>query len=291
MDSSGNFVVVWSSNLQDGSGLGVYARRYNSSGVAQGAEFRVNTTTANDQQRPDIAMDNSGNFVIVWTSPDASGNGIFGQRDNSARRGAGVQFQVNTTTANDQSEAAIGMDSTGNFVVVWSSTGQDGDGYGIYGRRFNSSGVAQGSEFRANTTTTLDQRYASVSMDDTGKFVVVWTSMKNTGNGNYNTVYGQRFNASGVAQGSEFQVNQDTNRNEQYASVSLDSDGDFVVTWSADHGSGDLGRRSRRQQQLQDHAGGRFRAGAAPFRALVRRSELSDGVAAGRCDLCDQEFS
>ena len=43
--------------------------------------------------------------------------------------------------------------------------------------------------------------------------------------------------------------------------------------------------------QLQDHAGGRFRAGAAPFRALVCRSELSDGLAAGRRDLCDQELS
>ena len=34
-----------------------------------------------------------------------------------------------------------------------------------------------------------------------------------------------------------------------------------------------------------------FERALAPFRALVRRSELSDGVAAGRRDLCDQEFS
>ncbi|MBC8116758.1 MAG: hypothetical protein H7062_20375, partial [Candidatus Saccharimonas sp.] len=49
MDADGDFVVVWSSFLQDGSGYGVYAQRYNRAGLAQGGEFLVNTTTANNQ--------------------------------------------------------------------------------------------------------------------------------------------------------------------------------------------------------------------------------------------------
>src|SRR5205085_11902955 len=43
MDAAGDFVVTWSSNLQDGSSFGVYAQRYNAAGVAQGGEFRANT--------------------------------------------------------------------------------------------------------------------------------------------------------------------------------------------------------------------------------------------------------
>ena len=39
----GDFVIAWMSYLQDGSGHGVYAQRYNASGVPQGPEFRVNT--------------------------------------------------------------------------------------------------------------------------------------------------------------------------------------------------------------------------------------------------------
>jgi hypothetical protein len=46
MDADGDFVVAWDSNLQDGSSYGVYAQRYDAAGQAQGAEFRVNTSTS-----------------------------------------------------------------------------------------------------------------------------------------------------------------------------------------------------------------------------------------------------
>ena len=39
----GGFVVVWTSDGQDGSGLGVYAQRYNAAGAKVEGEFRVNT--------------------------------------------------------------------------------------------------------------------------------------------------------------------------------------------------------------------------------------------------------
>ena len=65
MDADGDFVVAWQSNLQDGSGNGIFAQRYNAAGVAQGVEFRVNTTTANFQVSPDIAMDADGDFVVT----------------------------------------------------------------------------------------------------------------------------------------------------------------------------------------------------------------------------------
>ena len=65
MDADGDFVVAWQSNLQDGSGNGIFAQRYNAAGVAQGIEFRVNTTTANFQVSPDIAMDADGDFVVT----------------------------------------------------------------------------------------------------------------------------------------------------------------------------------------------------------------------------------
>jgi hypothetical protein len=33
------------------------------------------------------------------------------------------------------------MDAAGNFVVTWSSYGQDGSGSGIYAQRYNAAGV------------------------------------------------------------------------------------------------------------------------------------------------------
>ena len=66
MDASGNFVVVWESGGQDGSGFGAYAQRYNAQGQPQGGESRVNTNTASQQWYPSVAMDASGSFVVVW---------------------------------------------------------------------------------------------------------------------------------------------------------------------------------------------------------------------------------
>ena len=47
MDSDGDFVVSWQSYGQNGyyGYIDIYAQRYDNSGVAQGAEFRVNTYT------------------------------------------------------------------------------------------------------------------------------------------------------------------------------------------------------------------------------------------------------
>ena len=133
MDSNGNFVVTWDSPDASSSD-GVYAQRYNGAGVALGGEFRVNTTTADDQADPTVAMDASGDFVIIWRSngQDGSGDGIYAQRYNAAGVAIGGEIQVNTFTTYDQQAPAVAMDANGNITVAWESLGQDGSGYGIY---------------------------------------------------------------------------------------------------------------------------------------------------------------
>src|SRR5258706_14871842 len=64
----GSFVVAFSDAVQDGSGYGVFARRFGSDGAPLGAEFRVNAQTANDQKLPSIAVSSGGNFVVAWYS-------------------------------------------------------------------------------------------------------------------------------------------------------------------------------------------------------------------------------
>lgn len=239
MNATGDYVVTWTSSGQDGSGLGVYAQRYNAAGVAQGGEFRVNTTTTGDQSDPTVAMDAAGNFVVTWTSlgQDTSGDGVYAQRFNALGVAQGGEIQVNTTIAGDQSESAIGMDALGNFVVTWTSSGQDGSLNGVFAQRFDSAGVAQGSEIAVNTTTTGNQDNPTIAVNATGSFVVAWTSAGQ--DGSLNGVVAQRFNASGVAQGGEIQVNTTTTGDQQDASVAIDALGNFVVTWTSDGQDGD----------------------------------------------------
>jgi hypothetical protein len=232
MDADGDFVVVWESAGQDGSSYGVYAQRYHASGVARGAAFKVNTYTSNNQSNPAVAMDAAGDFVVTWQSEGQDGNGreIYAQRYNTAGAAQGNEFRVNTETTGSQSNPAIAMDADGDFVVTWEGPYQDGDGNGIYAQRYNASGSPQGSEFRVNTYTSNNQNNPAVAMDTDGDFVVIWQSYHDeSGRG----VYAQRYNASGSPQGSEFRVNTYTSNNQERPAVAMDSDGDFVVTWSS----------------------------------------------------------
>ena len=93
-DADGDFVVVWQSAGQDGSGSGVYAQRYNAAGDAVGGEFRVNTTTVNEQVYPAVAMDADGDFVVSWIGVVTGTPRIFAQRYDAAGVAQGGEFQV-----------------------------------------------------------------------------------------------------------------------------------------------------------------------------------------------------
>jgi hypothetical protein len=234
LDADGDSVVVWVSEGQDGEGAGVYAQRYDATGAAQGGEFRVNTTTAAHQQQPRVAMDADGDFVVVWTGTGpGDAEGIFAQAYDAAGNARGGEFRVNTTTAGSQRDPAVALDADGDFVVVWTSVGQDGDGGGIYGRRYSAELTARGGEFRINTRTGGHQEAPRVALDAAGDFVVVWTSQGSDGSGA--GVAARRYRANGTALGSEFRVNTTTAGTQEAPSVSLDADGDFVVAW---HGNG-----------------------------------------------------
>jgi hypothetical protein len=192
MDPSGNFVVVWESHNQDGSGWGVCAQRYNADGSPNGGEFQVNTWTQGDQKHSSVAMDALGGFVVTWSSygQDGSGWGVYAQRYNADGSPNGGEFQVNTWTQGDQMYPTAAMDAAGNFVITWSSYGQDGSGWGVYAQQYTTAGIAVGGELRVNTTTTGDQRYSSVALDDSGDAVVAWSG---NGAGDSSGVYARRF--------------------------------------------------------------------------------------------------
>jgi len=231
-DPAGNFVVVWRSLAQDGSGFGVFGQRYASSGSPMGPEFRVNTYTTSDQGGfASVVADPFGNFVVVWNSgtQDGGGYGIFGQRYASSGAPLGPEFRVNTYTTSDQTIPVVAADTAGNFIVIWRSYLQDGSGNGTFGQRYASSGAPLGPEFRVNTYTTNNQGNPSVAADTAGNFVVVWQSDEGAP-ANFG-IFGQRYASSGAPLGPEFRVNTFTLYNQFIPSVAADTAGNFVVVW------------------------------------------------------------
>jgi len=229
--SDGSFIIVWSGDGQDGDGGGVIGRRFNPDGSPSGSEFIVNTYTTGHQSAWGVAMDADGGFVVVWTSGDQDGDeaGIFGQRFSGAAEPLGGEFQINSSTAGMQRLPAVDMARDGRFVVIWSSEGQDGDGEGVFGQRFDEHGNAAGSEFRVNTTTDHDQQYPQVAMSSDGRFVVVW-EQRDEENDEYG-IRAQRYDSSGSRLGHEFNVNVFEDDYVGNPAIAMADDGRFVIVW------------------------------------------------------------
>ena len=246
VDGLGNFVVVWTSDSEDGASWGVFGQRFSSSGTPQGNEFQVNSYTTAIQWVPAVTADASGDFVVVWPSygQDGIGWGVFGQRFNSAGTPQGNEFQVNSYTTGDQLYPRVATNSTGDFVVVWSSAPQDGSSDGIFGQRFASSGLPQGNEFQVNTYTSGSQSRPAVAADTAGSFAVTWSS--NLQDGSFGGIFGRRFGSTGGPLGNDFQINAFTTGGQQNPAVAAASSGDFVVAWDSFHDgylTGVFGRR------------------------------------------------
>jgi len=192
----GRILVAWESELQDGDGLGVFARLLDSVGAPSGDELQVNSYTPLSQQDPTVVPLPGGGFAILWQSAgqDSSGFGIVGAVFDAG--GAVVQEEtlLNDWTSGNQEKAAVAAVGDG-FVAAWASKEQDGDDYGIFLRLVPTVGAWPGQpEFQANVFTTSIQASPALAALP-GSFVLVWKSWEQGCDG-YD-IFAARFDQSG----------------------------------------------------------------------------------------------
>ena len=243
-DADGDFVIAWSSrDGQDGGETGVFARRFDSAGVAQAIEFQVNSYTTSHQEYAAVSSGGGGSFVITWSShgQDGSYDGIFARRFDSAGGPQATEFQVNAFTTSNQYLPSIAHDGAGQFVITWTSLEQDGSQQGVFARRFASTGAVQGAEFQVNAFTANDQSLSRVAFDSAGDFAVVW---QGSGVSGAFEVFARAFDGTGTPKGSDFQVNSTLAGIKFYPVVA--STGSFVVAWVSGGDGSSVGIVARR---------------------------------------------
>ncbi|MBP2158785.1 MULTISPECIES: calcium-binding protein [Asticcacaulis] len=287
----GGYTLIWQSSGQDGSGHGIYQQRFDNAGTKVGAETRVNTTTAGEQTTPTVARLDDGDYVVAWVSngQDGPGAGIYAQRFNSDGTTQGSEFRVNTTTAGNQglatTEPLLGLQisdlGANGFIVTWEGNGaQTGqvDSSGIFAQRYELSGAAAGGETRINTTTANAQTNQSVAAFSDGSYVITWASYLQ--DGSTWGVYAQRFNASGVAVGSERRINTYTTSDQGIPFVAVLNNDTYVITWSSYGQDGsDLGVYAQRFDSADNALGAEFRVNTytAENQNYGRVTALADG--------------
>jgi hypothetical protein len=231
-NENGRSIVAWSAYTDLSLAYDIKARIFNQNSP-QGNEISINTTTLNTQSNPAVAVRNTGEFVIAWNSwnQDGGDRGVYAQRFDASGNKDGIEFRVNSTTAYSQAKPRVKYFSDGKFIVIWESFKQDGSGYGMYGRIFNSDGTANTNEFQINTFTTDYQWFGDVDIFDDDSFIVAWCSWEQDGEDG--GIYVQRFNSEGIKAGEEVRINKTTAQYQWLPRIKKLSGKNVAVVWSS----------------------------------------------------------
>ncbi len=234
ISAQGSFVVAWGWRGYYSKGISV--RRWDSTMQPVSGELTVTDSSSPSVFRPDVAVAMSpiGEFVVVWEEEDdGSGMGVMARCFDPADTARGPTFPITQETLGDQVAPDVAIDTSGRFLVTWTSP--DTHGTGIFGRRFEPDGSPLGDEFLVNSEITGNQARSAVAMDSRGAFVVAWQSNVQDGDG-YG-VFLQAFRPDGSRDPDspvETQVNQTVAGNQYLPSVDLSEGGVIGVAWQDD---------------------------------------------------------
>ena len=189
----GGYVTVWASDTGDGSGKAILGQLYDANGVKVGGEFLVNTTTAGDQDLPDVVQvqaESGGpvaGFFVVWQSQEGAGSVIRGRRfDENGTPARKFTSDANSTTgdfvisgAEGGYKPAVGAiaGASNRLAIVWEAASGDGDGTAILMARYRTQFSLSGPEI-VNTTTAGNQHDPRVGYGFSGALAIVWESQE-----------------------------------------------------------------------------------------------------------------
>ncbi len=231
---NGRFVVVWTSQDQDGDGLGVFGQLYDETGLPMGAEFQVNTYTEGSQRFPRVAMAADGSFMVVWSSQDQDGSswGAYGQAYDPSGAPAGSEFQVSPRVVGPQIVSSVTATPDGDFLAVWME-----DTIVIYASRFDSSGNRQGLDFELEHTPNRTAQAPFVTMGQDGTYLVTWAAQ---GTGTIGQdILCRRFDSSDEPIEDAFMANSTQEWNQHSPKAAIAPDGSFAVVWTSDNQDND----------------------------------------------------
>ncbi len=156
-------MIAWRGN-GPGDSTGIFFQRFTATGAKVGGEQRVNTTPANTQEDPSIAVGQDGQFMVVFDDIV----GTYGRRydaNGNALDTNQLLIHADTTSGN----ADVATNGTGDYHLVWRTTGGgDGSGRGLWRLSLGATDTAAGPPVQVTTDTINDQTEPAISSDADG---------------------------------------------------------------------------------------------------------------------------
>jgi hypothetical protein len=225
MDASGNAVAVWPQN--DGTRNNIWTNRYSAATGLWGTAELIETDNTGSASNPQVAMDVSGNAVVVWNQRDASRENIWSNRYTATTGLWGTAALIEADSTGDASEPQIAMDASGNAVVVWYNFINARNMNDIWSNRYNATTGLWGTAMLIETDDSGNAYNFQVAMDASGNAVAVWSQKS----GAWYNVYSNRYTAATGLWGTATLIETENSGDALGAQVAMDASGNAVAVW------------------------------------------------------------
>jgi len=234
--SSDDYVVVWDSEGQDGSGRGVFGRVFSSDGTAGGAEFQVNVYTANHQFGPKVEPLAAGQFVVAWASKgqDGDGDSVVAQVFDNEGNKTGAEMQLNESVAGNQVFPALAAANGGEYLAVWEDHG--GGDSDIVCRLASADGIFGGPEAELSQLGGTSVSAPCAALLNDGGFLVAWSHSDEV----TSSIHLRQLDGGGSPIQPEFSLGMSLGDYQNGAALCPLSDGSVGIAWTED-GAADIG--------------------------------------------------
>lgn len=222
MSGVGNAIVVW--RQFDGAQNSVWANRYVAATNLWDPAQLIETDNTGGASAPQIAVDGSGNAIVVWQQSDGVRTNIWANRYMAATDTWDIAQIIETDNAGDASGAQVAMESAGNAVAVWHQS--DGSRTNIWANRY-SPGTGWGVAQLIEVDNAGDADAVQVGIDSNGNAMAVWEQF----DGARFNIWANRY-AAGTGWGLAQLLETDNTGHAVSPEIVVDASGNAVAVWS-----------------------------------------------------------
>ncbi|HEX7653018.1 MAG TPA: tandem-95 repeat protein, partial [Verrucomicrobiae bacterium] len=212
--TSGNFVVVWASDIGD-----VYLQQYTTNGATVGSPVTFALAAG---YYPAVAALDNGSYVVEWQDYNTG---------NAKLKVGPSGTVVDTGIVGSYGPPHLAT-LTNGFVLVVDAYDSVNSVYVVQGAIYNNSNIRQGSVFQVNASSHGNAFYSTLAPTSDGGFVALWQN--DYDDYDLDGIFGRRFTATGTAvDTNNFEVNQHRTGDQVLPSVAALPNNTFIGAWTA----------------------------------------------------------
>jgi hypothetical protein len=173
MDAQGNAIVVWAQF--NGMFSQVYKAELRNGVWSYPTDVNDNISPETAEvSDPEVAMDDNGNAIIVWTQSDGFNNQLFKSEYRNGAWTHPVNQQDNISPNNENAYSpTVAMDNNGNAIISWSES--DGGLPQIFMSQYRNGAWIHPANLADNISVNNQMASnPSLAMSDNGDALIVW---------------------------------------------------------------------------------------------------------------------